>query len=100
MALLNCLPRFLENRFLGLDYVYSVLAWYICLNCNKFVNHFNHLYQCYELKEKKVVKMSQSIEFYQLVIILKVLKPFLISQTVLLLNQRKNKNQYVCVMSM
>ena len=30
--LLNCMPRFLANSFLGLSYVCSVQAWYICLN--------------------------------------------------------------------
>ena len=26
------MPRFLENSFLALDYVFSVQMWYICLN--------------------------------------------------------------------
>ena len=26
------MPRFLANSFLGLDHVFSVQAWYICLN--------------------------------------------------------------------
>ena len=26
------MPRFLENSFLGLNYVFSVQVWYICLN--------------------------------------------------------------------
>ena len=32
MALLNCMPRFLANSFLGLDYVFRVQVWYNYLN--------------------------------------------------------------------
>ena len=31
-ALLNCMPRFLANSFLGLNYIYIIQDWYICLN--------------------------------------------------------------------
>ncbi len=36
MNILNVLPRFLANSFLGLNYVFSVQAWYICLNSIDF----------------------------------------------------------------
>ena len=31
-VLLSWMPRFLANSFLGLNYVFSVQVWYICLN--------------------------------------------------------------------
>ena len=57
------MPRFLANSFLGLNYVFSVQAWYICLNLIDLSNKSTFCLFKTEFKAKKMFARNLGMQF-------------------------------------
>ena len=51
------MPRFLANSFLGLNYVFSVQVWYICLNLIDLSKKVHFVYSKQNLRPKNSLQV-------------------------------------------
>ena len=57
------MPRFLANSFLGLNYVFSVQVWYICLNLIDLSKKSTFCLFKTEIKTKKLFAKNLGMQF-------------------------------------